>query len=82
MFENKLTKNGGIHYSRYIVSWAKAAPIDENLRHSTEVFYGKEFRDWLRSEGCTEDEVRDIFEMATNGKLELEESARRFLKNA
>ena len=66
MFENKLTHNG-IHYSRYIVSW-----INGGGKIST---CGRNplFREFLRDvENLTEDEIRDIIELATNGKMELE----------
>lgn len=69
MFENKLTHNG-IHYSRYIASWQKSGTG----------YYSDLFKDWLYSEGLTDDEVHDIYEMATNGKMELEMSVSRFLQ--
>lgn len=71
-FENKLTQNGGIHYSRFIASWY-------NKGGEKITSYGP-FRDWLYSLGfLTEKEIDDICEMATNGKLELEMSAKRFI---
>ena len=70
MFENKKTKVQGVHYSRYIMSWANVYGY---------YFPREEFEDWLRSEGCDEDEVHDIYEMAGMGKLELEMSARKFI---
>lgn len=70
MLENKKTQFGGIHYSRYIMSW----------RHTGCDYFGEEFEEWLRSEKCSEDEIRDIMEMALNGKLELERSAEEFAK--
>lgn len=39
------------------------------------------FEDWLKSEGCSEKEIREIEEMAICGKLELETSAKNFAKN-
>jgi hypothetical protein len=38
------------------------------------------FYKWLLSLGLTEDDARHIKNLATNGKLELETSARAFLK--
>ena len=44
--------------------------------------FGNLFKEWLKeTQGLTDDEIKDIMEMATNGKLELEESAKRFLEN-
>ena len=69
MFNNLKTHNE-IHYSRYIASWHNAGGR----------VYNSLFEDWLRStQQLTDDEIRDIKEMATCGKLELEVSARSFL---
>ncbi len=68
MFENKLYK--GIHATRYIASWRNAGGR----------WFAYEFRDWLRSLGLTDDEIREIWNIAVNGKLELENSAERFIK--
>lgn len=70
MLENKKTE-AGIHYSRYIASWVNAG----------ENYFGCMFEDWLKSEGCKENEIREIVEMAIGGKLELEKSAKSFIKN-
>lgn len=70
MFENKMTHNG-IHYTRYIVSWKKAGG---------KIYRGGLFERWLREqEKLTEKEISDILLIAENGKLELEESAKRFI---
>lgn len=61
-FENKIASTG-IHYSRYIASWTK------NIRRQ---LYGEKFREWLSKLGLTEEEQRDIYDQATNGKMELE----------
>ena len=74
-FKNKLTHNG-IHYSRYIASWTKVCRRTDGRRL---LYFGSAFEEWLRSEGLTDEEVNDIQLMATNGKLELEESAKRFV---
>ena len=76
MFENNYSHNLKVHYSRYIASWINA----HGGRYKRELFEG--FRHWLRDEcKLTDDEIHDIWEMATNGKLELQENARRYLKN-
>jgi hypothetical protein len=69
MFENKLYK--GIHATRYIASW----------RNSGGRWFGYEFRDWLKSLGLNEDEIREIWNMATCGKLELETNAKKSINN-
>lgn len=70
MLENKQVGNYEAHLSRYIVSW----------RHAGGKRFYDEFEDWLRSEGLSEEEIRDAVEMATMGKLELEVSAQAFVK--
>lgn len=72
MFENKIIK--GIHTSRYVASWTKEVG---------KITY--KFRMWLMSlridgEPLTNDEVQYIYNYATNGKLELENSAYYFAK--
>lgn len=75
MFENKITHNG-IHYSRYISSWINA---DGDLHFNQ---YRSLFANWLRAtQALTNKEVSEICELAENGKLELEISARNFIKN-
>lgn len=71
MFENKVIK--GIYISRYVASWTNAGGKR------------KGFKNWLRTlvidgEHLTEEEIYDIYAYATNGKLELEDSAREYLK--
>ena len=71
-FENAKTHNG-IHYSRYIASWkrkgGKLYTDDDAL-----------FIRWLREkEQLTEEEISDIRLLVTNGKMELERSAEKFL---
>ena len=71
MFENKLTHNG-IHYSRYIASWK---------REGGKIFGEGLFQRWLKeTQELTDEEIRGIMYLATNGKFELEESARQFMK--
>lgn len=74
MFENKEIE--GIYISRFIASWQAAG----NCRKD----YGL-FREWLKTliingRYLTDDEIHDILFIADNGKLELEMSARKFLK--
>ena len=70
MLENKKTHNG-IHYSRYIASWYGVGGK----------YYGDKFAEWLKTtQELTDDEIREIRELATCGKLELEYSAGQFLK--
>jgi hypothetical protein len=73
MFENKIFE--GIHYSRFIASWTNQVGI---------VDY--HFKDWLKSltingKVIPEEVIEEIYELGTNGKLELETSALIFLKN-
>ena len=71
MLENKKAKNTGIHYSRYIASWERVGGFR---------VYDERFEEWLRLEGLTDDEIQDVREMATMGKMELEKSADEFIR--
>lgn len=73
-FENAKTEEHEIHYSRYIASWLIAGGHFNNLTDTLN------FKEWLRSMGLSEDEVQAIADMAVCGKLELENSARAFIK--
>jgi len=73
-FENKKTRNG-IHYSRYIASYMK-----ECFKRGKR-FWAYQFKEWLRTEQLSEQEIDDICEMADCGKMELETKAYLFLKN-
>ncbi len=75
-FENKLIH--GIYVSRYVASWSIAGG---SLKK------GFLFKEWLRTltingENLTEDEIQYIHAFAENGKLELQELAKEFLKGA
>lgn len=73
MFENKVV--GGYTYeTRYIASWLKAGG---SLKHGGDIDY---FREWLLSLNLNEDEANHIVFLATNGKLELELSAKIWMK--
>lgn len=72
-FENKSIR--GIYISRYLASWANSGG---NLAR------GNRFKDWLQSlvingEKLSEEEISEIVFLSTNGKLELEMSAKYFL---
>lgn len=70
-FENAGTHNG-IHYTRYIASWR---------RMGGKIFYGGLFERWLKEvQKLTDEEINDILLIATNGKMELEASAKMFMK--
>ena len=72
MFENKTTEVGGIHYTRYIESWRNAGG---------KMFCVDFFVKWLKAEGCTDEEIRDIKRLCIGGgKLELEMSAKPFVQ--
>jgi hypothetical protein len=71
MFENKQVE--GIYYSRFVASWMNARGK----------IYPDTFKGWLRSlvingRHLTPGEVTDIYNLASNGKLELEMSAKNY----
>ena len=68
MYENKII--GDIHASRYIASW---------VREGGSVQHTRDMDKWLKTLGLSERDRNHITYLATNGKLELEYSARRFL---
>ena len=75
MFENKIIE--GIHISRFIASWEDAGG---NCRKDRNLF-----REWLETlvingRHLTDEEIHDIYFIAGNGKLELEMSAKAFIK--
>lgn len=75
MFENKMIN--GIHISRFIASWEDAGG---NCRKDRDLF-----RKWLSSliingRHLTDGEIHDILFIAGNGKMELEDSAKAFIK--
>lgn len=74
-FENKIYE--GIHYSRFIASWVK---VGGELRSRNAWI----FQDWLRQliingNPIPEEVIMEIYNFATNGKLELQENARKFI---
>lgn len=71
MLEN--AKVNGIHMSRYIASWMNAGG------EFIGTWEDSSFSRWLRTVGVTnEEDLHDIFEMATCGKFELERSAEKY----
>lgn len=71
MYENKMVN--GIRLSRYIASW---------LNVGGTIYYDHESQwyKWLESLGLSEDDIWNATNMALNGKLELEVSAKEFLE--
>lgn len=69
-FENKIIK--GVHASRYIASWVRSGG---SLKYRRD-----DFREWLALEGLTEEEIDHVDYLAHNGRLELEDSSKKFLK--
>lgn len=73
MFENNTAK--GVHYSRYIMSWIR-------MGGKLDVRGGgrNDFKKWLESLEIDETDIENIVQMATNGRMELETSASRFIR--
>lgn len=70
----------GIHPTRFIMSWVREGG---HLRRRGDGI--DDFRDWLRTliidgKPLSEADVEHIMSLATNGKMELEYSAREFMK--
>lgn len=80
---NKVSSQG-IHYSRYIASWAKEGGnflgYYERLEHDGKIRERSPFCQWLASLGLNEEEIYEIWKMAASGKMELESSAMRFMR--
>lgn len=75
-FENKIFE--GIHYSRFIASWIKA--------NGNELYGIGHFRKWLKSliindKHIPDDIIQEICNLMSNGKLELQENARKWISN-
>jgi len=71
-FENKLSSKK-VYYSRYIASFNKAC-IDTRVGFKYGLLYS-----WLKTLNLSEDEADAICFLAFNGKIELEENARKYL---
>jgi len=74
-FENKQI-NGYTYASRFIASWVR---VGGTLSMYDGGSY--DFEDWLKSLGLSEEDINHIMHLAKNGKMELESSARSFIKN-
>lgn len=74
MFENRQI-NGYIYETRFIASWLRKGG-QLRTRENYDNFY-----EWLLSLGLNQDDADHIKFLASNGKMELEDSARKFLKN-
>lgn len=71
MFENG--NFNGIFYSRFIASWVRKGGM---LKTGHDISM---FRSWLTEIGCDDETVDKITFLASNGKLELENSAEKFI---
>ena len=74
MFENKPI-NGYTYATRFIASWVREGG---KLRTGKDI---DNFYEWLLSLGLSKEDADNIKFLATNGKMELEYSAKMFLKN-
>ena len=75
MFENKVI-NGYIYATRFIMSWVRSGGTFDKLGKGY-----NDFRGWLESLDLKTEDIEDIMFLAQNGKLELEESAKNYLKH-
>lgn len=73
MFENIMI-DGYIYATRFIASWIKVGGTLNKPGDLTK------FVNWLKSLELSENEIYSIKFLATNGKLELEDDAKKFLK--
>ena len=73
MFEFENGNFNGIFYSRFIASWVRKGGM---LKTGHDISM---FRSWLTEIGCDDETVDKITFLASNGKLELENSAKKFL---
>ena len=71
-FENK--NINGIYASRFIASWLR---VGGKLNNGSDMNL---FKSWLRELGLDKEDIEAIRFLASNGKLELENSTERFLK--
>ena len=80
-WENKFLENYGIHYSRIIASWYEAGG-KRIASYWKNPFTGEvnEFIRWLeQTKALTDDDIKNIFLQATNGKMEWVKNAKKFL---
>lgn len=80
-YENKIVGTGTLFYSRIIASWHNAGGVIYSGCKNRITGENWRFVRWLESLGfLTEEQIREIRHMAEDGKLELEDSAKRFLE--
>ena len=72
-WQNNEEKQSGILYSRFIASWIIVGGPLQTINDLNM------FKDWLRSLKLDEEDVHNISEMASNGKLELQTNAKHFI---
>lgn len=72
MFENKLDSKYGIHYTRWIMSWIREGGSCRDLPG---------FISWLDTLNLDDEDINNMSFMMSNGKMECEDSAKKFLKN-
>lgn len=75
IFENRIDDGFRVNYcTRYIASWLNVGGNFDDR--------GRLFKKWLKSLGwLSDDQIRHIYYMAIDGKLELESSAEKFIEN-
>lgn len=73
MFSNN--KINDVYETRYIASWLRSGG---GLRFGEDY---DEFRNWLKTLNLSDDEVDHIMNLAMNGKMELETSAKKFINS-
>lgn len=71
-FENFVVTDG-TYASRYIASWT-------NVGGKFDYIGRRQFIDWCKSIGVSDEEARRMANLATNGKLELQVYAKRFME--
>lgn len=72
MFTNKKI-NDYTHATRYVASWIN---VGGQLRTDKDI---RNFVNWLTSLGLSNEDIRLIKKLATCGKLELEDHAKKFI---
>jgi hypothetical protein len=75
MFENKKDKVHDVHYSRYIMSYIRSGGVLSKRGEGRETL-----NQWLVTLELDEEDIDNILDMATTGRMELESSAYNFLR--
>ena len=76
--KNGCVKKTKIRYTRYIATWLRTVLMHEDILKACNditIIYGDDFKDWLKSEGATDQEVWEIKLLAIYGSRDLQESA-------